>query len=180
MRTKLLALCIALASTCAMVHRGSAQDLRLEAGAVDVQVFPPKPVPFRFQISGKKRVQAATEQQRAGFQRYLAVRIDQLKRVCHLSDEQVKTLQVAAKGAVRQSMGRWQKQVKRRQAQFHLAPGLRGRQNFLDLGDVLPILADDRAAAEEAVPAFAAEGQEEVDGQDQADPGPPPPRQLQR
>ena len=58
------------------------------------------------------------ELQKAKFESQLGIRIDEMKRVCQLSDDQVRKLQVGAKGTVARSMVLWKKQASALQQQL--------------------------------------------------------------
>lgn len=87
--------------------------------------------PFRQQADPK-------EIQKKKFEMRLNIRIDELKRVCDLTDEQVQQLQTGAKGTVARAMVEWKEQAKALQAQLGGAFAV-----------VLPQRAGDEAEAEE-------------------------------
>ncbi len=64
----------------------------------------------------QRQIDAFVEVQSKVLQRSLAVRIDELVRVCDLQPEQLKKFQVAAKGVVERSMETWKKQLQVPQA----------------------------------------------------------------
>ena len=73
-------------------------------------------------LLAQEQMEAAAQWYRTGLQQYLAIRIEEIRRVCHLTEPQAKKLEVAAKGAVEQVMRKrrdaQQNQVLRFQANF--------------------------------------------------------------
>ena len=55
-------------------------------------------------LLAQEQMEAAVQRHRTSLQLYLAIRIEEMKRACQLTEQQAKKLEVAAKGAVEQVM----------------------------------------------------------------------------
>ena len=92
-------------------------------GAIDVDGEPDIEAMLKSQL----------EQTRKSWEQKLALRINEIERVCELSDEQVKKLKVAAKGAVTQTAAKQKKAMKQMMGGIvGIAPGI---ENDDDGGD---------------------------------------------
>jgi hypothetical protein len=79
-----------------------------EPGGVDPPGFAVPQIPIGFDqvapVSPEHQLEVARKAHSQDVQRRLAIRIGELQRVCNLSEQQVKRLQLAAKGAVRRDL----------------------------------------------------------------------------
>lgn len=104
------------------------------------------PMPANMQEMMKQQLKQMTEQQRVRMHGYMRIKIDDMQRVCELSDDQVKKLELASKGAVGLAMEKWKKQMEQMQGQMF------GQVQFMDVavaGGVAVRAVDDAPAAEE-------------------------------
>lgn len=101
-------------------HRVAAQDAGAEADEADEPVAPPARAAIirRRAAAGFRPAMVQDEDvRREQYQQQLALVIDEMQRVCKLSDDQVSKLQTASKGAVDKAMGTWKQRMKEMQVQ---------------------------------------------------------------
>lgn len=87
----------------------------------------------------QKQMAQQLKQQERQYKQFMAITIDNIDRICELTDDQKKKLGIAAKGATERSLGKWKKQMAQMRGQF----GANINVNNVVFGAIAEAIAED-------------------------------------